>query len=89
MMGNNCLMIQNPIPNVSMMRVQGDPNQNCSFLKVITLKQSTSDPMLINPKQGQKCIVLELQPLEKGNFDLGHPVVRREMPIFALNTYAL
>ena len=34
-------MIQNPIPNVSMMRVQGDPNQNCSFLKAITLKLST------------------------------------------------
>ena len=30
--------------------VQGDPNQNCPFLRAITLKLCVSDPMLVKPK---------------------------------------
>ena len=30
--------------------------------------------ILALPMRGQICIDLELQPFEKGNFDLGHPV---------------
>ena len=30
--------------------VQGDPNQNCPFLRAITQKVGTSDPMLVKPK---------------------------------------
>ena len=30
--------------------LQGDPNQNCPFLRAIALKLSTSDPMLVKPK---------------------------------------
>ena len=30
--------------------VQGDPNQNFPFLRAISLKVCTSDPMLVKPK---------------------------------------
>ena len=30
--------------------IQGDTNQNCPFLRPITQKLSTSDPMLVKPK---------------------------------------
>ena len=32
------------------MRIQGDPNQNCPFLRAITQKLSLSDPKLVKPK---------------------------------------
>ena len=30
--------------------IQGNPNQNCPFLRVITQKLSISDPKLVKPK---------------------------------------
>ena len=30
--------------------LQGDPNQNCPFLRAITQNVSTSDPLLVKPK---------------------------------------
>ena len=38
--------------------LQGDPNQNCPFLKAITLKLSTSEPMLVKPKCVWEAVVV-------------------------------
>ena len=37
-------------------------------------------PILALPTWGQMWILSELWVLEKGNFDLGHPVVGQELP---------
>ena len=37
--------------------IQGDPNQNCPFLRAITQKLSISDPKLVKPKCVREAVV--------------------------------
>ena len=47
---NEQFTLTKKIINISSNQLQGDPNQNCPFLRPITQKLSTSDPMLVKPK---------------------------------------
>ena len=53
------------------------------FVNIFKKKETTaSQHILALPTWGQKCLVSELQPLAKSNFDLGHPVEVQKLRLF-------
>ena len=47
LLGNAAMFFMSNARSIKQIVLQGDPNQNCPFLRAITLKVCFSDPMLV------------------------------------------